>query len=84
MEAQGKLPSNKIIQRTAAIDDASKLLRSGLFTPEEVSYFRNIPLSVVRAEQNRIEERDLARRRYLATMKMDLPGQLAHFTIFQR
>jgi hypothetical protein len=82
-EAQGKLPT-KIRQRTAAVDDASKLLKSGQFTPEEVSYFQGLPISVVKREQARLEEIDLARRRYLASGKLDSPYEQAHFTIYQR
>jgi hypothetical protein len=41
--------TNKIKMRNAKIDDASKLLQKG-YTPQEVSYFQNLPLSVVQAE----------------------------------
>jgi hypothetical protein len=83
-EERSETHQSKVRIRTAAIDDASKLLRSGKFTPEEISYFQGIPLSEVRAEQARIEERNRARRKYLASGIIDDPGQLAHFTILQR
>ena len=83
-ENRNEIPITKYRARTAAVEDASKLLQTGQFTPEEVSYFRNIPLSVVKREQARLEEIDLARRKYLATMKMELPGEMAHFTIYQK
>jgi hypothetical protein len=67
-EARNEIHPSKFVQRTAKVDDAAVLLRSGYFTPEEVAHFQDLPLSVVKAEQARIAERDQARRKYLTTL----------------
>jgi hypothetical protein len=85
-EARGEVPEaeSKVIIRTAKADHASKLLQSGMFTDDEVSYFAQVPKSVVKAEKARIEERNRARQIFLSTGKLQLPGEMAHFTIYQR
>lgn len=80
-EARGEVYPNKIRIRTAALDDANKLLRSGSFTPKEISYFLGISQAAVASEQARIEEQERAKRKYRLTGEH--PGQLAHFTIYQ-
>ena len=83
-ESRGEVrPPSRIRMRTAKQDDAAKLLNSGLFTQEEISYFLGISPSIVQAEQARIEERVQAKRRYMETLQMDLPGTQASFTIYQ-
>jgi hypothetical protein len=46
---------NKYRMRTAAQDDANTLLKAGTLTPQEIADGLDIPLSVVQAEQARIE-----------------------------
>jgi hypothetical protein len=58
-------------KRTAALDDANKLLRSELFTTDEVSYFLGISKQAVASEKARIEERERAKRKFLATGNLD-------------
>jgi hypothetical protein len=81
-EARNETYPSKIRMRTAAMDDAAKLLRSGSFTPAEISYFLGIPQTTVEAEQARLDERERAKRKFQVTG--ELPNQLAHFTIYQR
>ena len=76
-------PPSRIRMRTAAIDKAHILLESGLFSPEEVSYFQQIPMSEVLAEKARMEQHEEMKRRYRETLTIDLPGQLAHVSIFE-
>jgi hypothetical protein len=91
VELQRKLVENredfqesKIRIRTAKADEAGHLLKTGLFSPEEISYFRSIPMPVILAEKARIEEHELRKQRYRETLNMDLPGQMAHVTIFEK
>jgi hypothetical protein len=59
--------AKKIIMRTVALDDAAKLLQSGLFTPQEISYFQNVPLRLVLEEKKRLERIDQEKQRFLRT-----------------
>ena len=71
--------------RTAALDDANKLLKSGLFTPQEISYFLGISLATVQAENARIIERDMARRKFLATGNLGFgESEGGYVAIFQK
>jgi hypothetical protein len=66
-----QVPSYRI--RTASLDNANKLLRSGLFTPKEVSYFLGISLAAVESEQAKTEEYERGKRDFLFTGR--LPGE---------
>jgi hypothetical protein len=83
MEAQGETnPSiKKIRMRTAVMNDAAKLLQSGLFTPQEISYFQNLPLPVVLAEQKRPERIDQEKQRSLRTARIEGPDSGGYFAI---
>jgi hypothetical protein len=81
---RGEDPDKKIKARTAKVNSAAVLLESGYFTPEEVSYFEGLPLSVVQAEQARIAREENDRMEYLTTGQVpEDPRAMAHFTIFQ-
>jgi len=79
-------PVTKYRARTAKIDDAAKLIKAG-YSTGDISDFSGLSVDVIESERNRIQERDLARRRYLATMKMESPdvyGMPTVHTIYQR
>ena len=69
MEAQGTLPpvSNIRMRIAAKAQQANQLLKSGMFTDDEVSRFAHVPKSVVEAEKARLEEEEKDRRRFLRT-----------------
>jgi hypothetical protein len=85
MEAQGETnPSvKKIRMRTAALNDAAALLQSGLFTPQEVSYFQNVPLRLVLEEQKRLERIEQDKQRFLRTARIEDPHSGGYFAIFK-
>jgi hypothetical protein len=79
-EAQGNLQTSKYRIRTAAVDDASKLLRSG-YTPSQVYDFLGpniISPSDIELEQTRIAEREAKRR------VIGIEGEGGYVAIFQR
>ena len=82
-EARNDPSIHKVRMRTAQLDDAAKLLKAG-FSPEEITYFQNIPLAQVKAEQARLAERDRAKQRYLQTLNMEFPGKMAHVSIYEK
>ncbi len=74
--------SSKYRSRIAAVDhhrDASELLELGV-SPGEVSVLLGMPLS----EVARIQEYNQKRRKFLTTGNLDLPGQAAGLSIFQK
>jgi hypothetical protein len=86
MEAQGETNpyTKKIRMRTAAMEDAAKLLQSGLFTPQEISYFQNVPLRLVLAKQKRLERIDQEKQRFLRTARIEDPHSGGYVAIFKR
>jgi hypothetical protein len=82
-EARGENPDMKIRTRMAKIDKANILLESGQFTPEEVSYFAQIPMSQVHSEKDRIDREEQQRREFLATGQMP-EGEGGYVAIFQK
>jgi hypothetical protein len=66
--------------RTAARNDASKLLQSGKFTPQDIADALNMPIKDVLEERKLIE----MRKRYLSTGSLELPDSIAHFSILQK
>ena len=63
--------------RTAARDNANKLLRSGEFSPRMIAYALNMPLEEVLEERKLIE----MKKRYLSTGRLHLPGQMVGISI---
>jgi hypothetical protein len=61
---------------------AHELLKSGQFTPDEVSCHTGLPLSHVHSEIAAMQERNAMKQKYF--LNHELPGQLVHFSILQR
>jgi galactokinase len=84
MEAQGKILPTKYRARTAAVDDAAKLIKAG-YSTGDISDFLGISVDVIESERNRIQEDNQRRRKFLQTGDIgDNPNALAHFPIYQR
>lgn len=65
--------------RTAARDNANKLLQSGKFTPQDIADALNMSVEDVLEERKLIE----MRKRYTSTGILELPDSIAHFSILQ-
>lgn len=60
--------------RTAAIQNANTLLKSGMFTPNEISHHLQIPITDVYAEMARMQERNEARNKYVNSLRIEGEG----------
>ena len=63
--------------RTAARDNANKLLQSGEFSPRMIADVLNMPLEEVLEERKLME----MKKRYLRTGRLHLPGQMVGISI---
>ena len=83
-QARNEHPNPKYRMRTAALDDASKLLKSGYDTREVYDILgpSNVSFAQVQAEQARIERQNELRRRY--QLRGGLPDDGGYFAILQK
>jgi hypothetical protein len=81
-----QVPSYRVRTAASASDDTdtATLLKSGLFTPTEISYFLGISLATIQQEQARLEERYMAKRKFLATGNLGFDDEGGYFAILQK
>lgn len=87
MEARGELPSEpKYKVRLAQAQNVSNLIKSGMFTDNEISYFLGAPRSVIQNEKATIAEDQEARRKFLRGFPTTVvpEGEGGYFAICQK